>query len=165
MIFKRQICPFTLVPLSCFSFKGLQAMGGSTGGWKGWTAISCFPRLCFLHPLSICLLPLPQHSPLHPSHCHTQSSKQRLKVMHGHRTWHLLCTGVVGWALGGRGNNRDGMRGQRWIKYFITWKRLLLPQRLRSKQTRKKLLFLQLSSVRTGSLPPPILTLPCFSSS
>lgn len=82
--------------------------------------------------------------------------------MHWHRTWHLLCTGVLG--SGGRGNNRDVMRGQRWIRYFITWKTQLPPQRLQSKQTRKKPLFLQLTSVRTCSLPPPILNLPCFNS-
>lgn len=99
-------------------------------------------------------IPLPTHKGLKP----------RLKVMHWwYRTWHLLCSAGLG--FGGRGNHRDVMRGQRWIRYFIMWKRRLLPQRLQSKQTRKKLLFLQLTSVRTCSLPPPSLNLPCFNSS
>lgn len=94
---KRQICPFTLVPVLCFSCNGLQAMGGSTGGWKGWTAISCFPRPCSLTPTppanpSPSTAPAPSSASI-PLSTH-KILKQRLKVMHWHRTWHLLCTRV-----------------------------------------------------------------------
>lgn len=131
-------------------------------GGKDEEQSAAFPSFVSSHPprQPTCLLPLPQHPPLHPSH-HAQRSETKIK--HWHRTWHLLWW--VGLGFGGRGNNRGVMRGQRWIRHFITWKRQLLPQRLRSKQTRNKLLFLQLTSVRTCSLPPPILSLPYFNSS
>lgn len=108
-------------------------------GGKDEQQSAVFPGFVSLHPPCQPTCPLPSPStllcihPTAPSTDHTQGSDTKIK---GDALPQDLTPALhrgVGVGSGGRGNDRDVMRGQRWMRYFVTWKTQLLPQRLQSK--------------------------------